>query len=41
MFFEYKGDLLDHILDQKIATIPDWPTNLRQPENGTGPGTEV
>jgi hypothetical protein len=38
--FEYEGDLLDHILDRKIAMIPDWPTNSRQAENATGLSAE-
>jgi hypothetical protein len=38
--FEYQGDLLDHILDRKIAMIPDWPTSSRQAENDTGLNAE-
>ena len=38
--FEYPGDLLDHILDRKIAMVPDWPTGSRQAENDTGLSTE-
>jgi len=38
--FEYPGDLLDHILDRKIAMIPDWPASNRQVENGTGLSAE-
>jgi len=38
--FEYAGDLLDHILDRKIAMIPDWPTNSRQAQNNSGLSVE-
>lgn len=38
--FEYQGDLLDHILDRKIAMLPDWPRSSRQAENDTGLNAE-
>jgi len=34
--FEYEGDLLDHILDEKIKKIADIRDHTRQPENETG-----
>ena len=38
--FEYQGDLLDYILDRKIAMLPDWPTSNRQTENHAGSNAE-